>query len=96
MNRVYPIEHNGPELGRAVSKPESAWPGITIAAMLADRHDLAVRDEVVRLQGGWTARQLAEDRLRNQLNSAQASQNFPAEKRLADGEVFRKYAYQWY
>ena len=67
-----------------------------IAAMLADRHDLAVRDEVVRLQGGWTARQLAEDRLRNQLNSAQASQNFPAEKRLADGEVFRKYAYQWY
>ncbi len=67
-----------------------------IAAMLANRHDLAVREEVVRLAGGWTARQLAEEQLLDQLNTVQANRNYTAEKRFADGDAFRKYAYQWY
>ena len=67
-----------------------------IAAMLANRHDLAVREEVVRRHGGWTARQLAEERLLDQLNAAQASPNSTPEKRLVDLTAFQKYAYQWY
>ncbi len=64
--------------------------------MLANRHDLAVREEVVRLAGGWTARQLAEEQLLDQLNTVQANRNYTAEKRFADWDAFRKYAYQWY
>lgn len=67
-----------------------------IAAMLADRHDLALRDDIVRRAGGWTARQLAEERLLHQLNAAQSSPNSPAEKRSVDLAAFQKYAYQWY
>jgi Domain of unknown function (DUF4173) len=67
-----------------------------IAAMLANRHDLAVGDAVVRDQGGWTARQLAEERLLKQLNAVQASQKSPPENQIEDLTAFQKYAYQWY
>ena len=64
--------------------------------MLADRHDRALREETVRLAGGWTARQYAEEQLLNSLNAAQAIPDLTAEQRFADLDVFRQYAYQWY
>ena len=67
-----------------------------IAAMQADRHDRALREETIRRTGGWTARQFAEEQLLNQLNTGQANRNYTAEKRFADWDAFRKYAYQWY
>ncbi len=93
-------EHPLSAEGYLVLKPLLQCQDITIrngiAAMLADRHDLALREESTRLQRGWTARQLADERLLEQLNTLQSSQNSSSEKRLVDLAAFQKYAYQWY
>ena len=93
---VHPLSAEGYLLLAPLRKCQDATIRNGIASMLADRHDLAVREEVVRQQGGWTSRQLAEERLLLQLNTAKATQHSPPEKRLVDLTAFQKYAYQWY
>jgi uncharacterized protein DUF4153 len=67
-------------------------------AMLAQKLDEAEAAAVRRQELGWTARQLAEDRLLEELQLLSAiwqndSSQRPREAVLAD---FKKYAYQWY
>lgn len=69
-----------------------------IRALLAGRLEFAELEAAARRDNGWTAYQMADDRLLAQLRTLRSTwQNDPAaNQRPAAIETFRKYAYQWY
>lgn len=77
-------------------KCEDATIRLGIIAMLDSRYQQAVQDEQQRTVLGWTARQIAEERLLNQLQLIPEIRNLDPSQRAADFAAYRKYAYQWY
>lgn len=69
-----------------------------IRAMLADRHESAEAAAKRLRQDGWTAFQLADDRLLSDLRDAAShwTDYTDREARKAALSEFHKYAYQWY
>ncbi len=67
-----------------------------IVAMLAARHRTSVMEDTRRQQAGWTARQIAEDRLHERLNALAELQGIDPGTITDDLAAFREYAYQWY
>lgn len=69
-----------------------------IRAMLANKLADAQEAAVVRRQKGWTAYQLAEDRLLQELQAIRSSWEGDADtsRRGAALDEFHEYAYQWY
>ena len=74
-----------------------------IRALLDEKLDLLQRDEVIRQQQGWTAKQIAFVQLIKQLRETQSrwTKELWWDQSRKDGrrlviENFRKYAYQWY
>ncbi|HIM31009.1 MAG TPA: DUF4173 domain-containing protein [Planctomycetes bacterium] len=95
---VHPINSEGVALLRPLLNCSNKTISEGIAAMLADREEHAIDRAIVQQRDGWTAYQIADTWLLNELKShrsewARFRDPIAREKAL---DAFQKYVYQWY